>query len=73
MASMVLVFACQFYYASKGATLQPGYMEIMILILLDLVEATGDPKYIPLLEEWVAVDSKKVRVRIGEVIQSLTK
>ena len=44
----------------------------MILILLDLVEATGAPKYIPLLEDWAMVDYKKVRQRIGEIIQSRT-
>ncbi len=43
----------------------------LILLLLDKVEATGDPKYIPLLEAWAEVDYKKVRQRIGEVITSL--
>jgi len=43
----------------------------MILLLLDKVEATGDPKYIPLLKAWAKVDYKKVRKRIGEVIHSI--
>lgn len=43
----------------------------MILLLLDKVEATRDPKYIPLLEAWAQVDYKKVRERIREVIRRL--
>jgi superfamily II DNA helicase RecQ len=41
----------------------------MIFLLLDRVAETKDPKYIPLLEAWEAVDFKKVRARIREVIQ----
>ena len=43
----------------------------MILLLLDLVEGTGDPKYIPLLKDWQRIDYKKVRARIRRVIASL--
>ena len=43
----------------------------MILILLDLVEETKNPDYIPLLEAWAAVDYKKVSKRINEVIDHL--
>jgi superfamily II DNA helicase RecQ len=43
----------------------------MILLLLDKMAATGDSKYIPLLEAWAAVDYKKVRARIREVIEQL--
>lgn len=43
----------------------------MILMLLDKVEATKDPKYIPILEWWARVDYKKVQKRIREVIQVL--
>lgn len=43
----------------------------MINILLDKVEATGDPKYRPLLEAWAEVDYKKVRKRIGQVLEAL--
>ncbi len=43
----------------------------MILELLDAVEATRDPKYVPLLEAWAAVDYRKVRERIGQVIAHL--
>jgi hypothetical protein len=43
----------------------------MILLLLDKVEQTRDPKYIPLLEAWAEVDYKKVRLRIGQVIGAL--
>jgi hypothetical protein len=43
----------------------------MILILLDMVEESGNPKYIPLLQAWQAVDYKKVRQRIQEVIEAI--
>jgi hypothetical protein len=43
----------------------------MIFLLLDRVAETKDPKYIPLLEAWEAVDFKKVRARIREVIQAI--
>ncbi len=43
----------------------------MILLLLDKVEATGDEKFIPLLESWEQVDYKKVRKQIREVIANL--
>ena len=43
----------------------------MILLLLRKVEATGDDKYIPLLEAWRKVDYKKVRNRIRQVISNL--
>jgi hypothetical protein len=43
----------------------------MILILLDLVEESGDAKYIPLLKAWAEVDYKKVRKRINQVIRHL--
>ncbi len=43
----------------------------MIFILLDKVEMTKDPKYIPLLQAWHAVDYKKVRQRIQEVIEAI--
>ena len=40
----------------------------MIMILLDMVAETKDPQYIPILEAWAAVDYKKVRQRIDEVV-----
>jgi superfamily II DNA helicase RecQ len=43
----------------------------MILILLDMVEASRDARYIPILEAWAEVDYKKVRKRIGEVIEQI--
>lgn len=45
----------------------------MILLLLDKVQATGDPKYIPLLRDWAEVDYKKVRQRIREIIGHLNR
>ena len=45
----------------------------MILLLLDKTGATGDPRYIPLLEAWRNVDYQKVRRRIGQVIHQLTE
>lgn len=44
----------------------------LILLLLDKVEATGDPKYLPLLEAWKAIDYRKVRERIGRVMKRIT-
>jgi hypothetical protein len=43
----------------------------LIMLLLDKVEATCDPKYVPLLEAWEQVDYKKVKQRIRHVIQRL--
>ncbi|HLQ70487.1 MAG TPA: RQC-minor-1 family DNA-binding protein [Bacillota bacterium] len=43
----------------------------MILLLLKKIEQTGDPSFIPALEEWKKVDYKKVRNEINRVIQSL--
>ena len=43
----------------------------MILLLLDKVAASKNPKYIPLLEAWASIDYKKVRQRIEQVIQVL--
>jgi hypothetical protein len=43
----------------------------MILSLLDKVEATRNPKYVPLLIAWQQVDYRKVRERIQTVIDGL--
>jgi hypothetical protein len=40
--------------------------------LLDLIEASGDPGFIPLLAEWERLDYKKVRQRIRQVIERLS-
>lgn len=40
-------------------------------MLLDKVEATGNAKYLPILESWELIDYKKVRERIREVINHL--
>jgi hypothetical protein len=45
----------------------------MILRLLDMVEATRDPKYVPLLRAWQQLDHRKVRERIEGVIESLLR
>jgi len=45
----------------------------MILLLLDRTLATGEARYIPLLEAWRKVDYQKVRRRIGQVIHQLTE
>jgi len=45
----------------------------MILILLDKVAATGDQKYIPILEAWKRIDYKKVRQKINGVINKLQR
>ena len=43
----------------------------MIFLLLEMVEKTEDPKYIPLLAAWAQVDYKKVRKRIRQVVDRL--
>ena len=43
----------------------------LILMLLDKVEATGNRKYLPILESWEKIDYKKVRERIEKVIVHL--
>ncbi len=43
----------------------------MIMLLLEMVEKTEDPKYIPLLAAWALVDYKKVRKRIRQVVDRL--
>ena len=45
----------------------------MILRLLDKVEATRDPKYVPLLRAWQQLEYRKVRERIQGVIESLLR
>ena len=39
--------------------------------LLDKIEASGDPRYIPALEAWEPIDYRKVRARIRSVIRVL--
>ena len=60
---------------SHGPPYQMEYLKDrnrgMILLLLDKTAATGDAKYIPLLEAWRKVDYQKVRRRIGQVIHQL--
>ncbi len=43
----------------------------LILLLLAKIEATGDRRFIPVLEAWSKADSKKVRRAIHEVISTL--
>ncbi|GGJ94718.1 hypothetical protein GCM10007063_16560 [Lentibacillus kapialis] len=43
----------------------------MILLLLDKIKETGNPKYIPYLQEWEKIDYRKVRAAIRETIQAL--
>ena len=45
----------------------------MILLLLDKVEATGNSRYIPILEAWKRIDYKKVRHRINNLIEKIQK
>ena len=45
----------------------------MILLLLDKVEATGNSRYIPILEAWKRIDYKKVSQRINKVIEEIQK
>ncbi|GAB6279162.1 MAG: RQC-minor-1 family DNA-binding protein [Lentimicrobium sp.] len=45
----------------------------MILLLLNKIQATGDKRFIPLLEAWAEIDYKKVRKAIRDVITVLSK
>jgi hypothetical protein len=44
---------------------------LLIWCLLDKIEASGNPKYLPLLEAWEQVDYKKVRLRIEEIVRRI--
>jgi len=44
----------------------------MILLLLDKMEETGNPKYIPLLSAWEKIDYQKVQKRIRQVVRKLS-
>lgn len=39
----------------------------MIMLVLDKVQASGDPKYLPLLNDWEGVDYQKIQQRIRQV------
>ena len=43
----------------------------MILLLLDKIEASGNPRFVPPLRAWKKLDYKKVQTRINQVIQRL--
>ena len=44
----------------------------LVWFLLDKILTCGDPKYIPVLEDWELVDYKKVKERIQQVISHLS-
>jgi hypothetical protein len=43
----------------------------LIWCLLDKIEASGNPKYLPLLEAWEQIDYKKVKLRIEQVMREI--
>lgn len=43
----------------------------LIWCLLDKIEASGNPKYLPLLEAWVQIDYKKVKQRITQCMRKI--
>ena len=43
----------------------------LIWCLLDKIEASGNSKYLPLLEAWEQLDYKKVKLRIEEVMRKI--
>ncbi|MDP2883778.1 MAG: RQC-minor-1 family DNA-binding protein [Ignavibacteria bacterium] len=43
----------------------------MIMLLLDILEAQADERFIPLLQRWYDVEYKKVRQRIESVIRTI--
>jgi len=44
----------------------------LIWRLLDKIEASRNPKYLPLLEAWQQIDYKKVKQRIEEVMRKIS-
>ena len=44
----------------------------VVMLLLDRIEATGDPAYIPALEAWAGNTYKKIRQRIRLVLKSFS-
>ena len=43
----------------------------LIWCLLDKIEASGNPKYLPLLQAWEQIDYKKVKLRIEQVMREI--
>jgi RQC domain-containing protein len=43
----------------------------LIWHLLDKIEASGNPKYLPLLEAWEQIDYKKVKQRIQQIMRKI--
>ncbi len=43
----------------------------LIWCLLDKIEASGNPKYLPLLEAWEQIDYKKVKLQIEQVMREI--
>jgi hypothetical protein len=43
----------------------------LIWRLLDKIETSGNPKYLPLLEAWQQIDYKKVKQRIEQVMRKI--
>ena len=61
-----------------GSTERPYAMEYlkdrnreMIMLVLDMVQASADPKYVPVLEDWERIDCKKVKQKIRAVTDYL--
>jgi hypothetical protein len=43
----------------------------LIWHLLDKIEASGNAKYLPLLEAWEQIDYKKVKQRIQQIMRKV--
>lgn len=43
----------------------------LIWCLLDKIEASGNPKYLPLLDAWAQIDHKKVKQRIEHIMRKI--
>ncbi len=43
----------------------------LIWCLLDKIEASGNPKYLPLLQAWEQIDYKKVKLRIEQLMREI--
>ena len=60
---------------TKQTPYDMGYLKdrnrTLVWCLLDKIEASGNPKYLPLLEAWKQIDYKKVKLRIEEVMRNI--
>lgn len=63
------------YLDGRGEAVTPAMRNELhrevVLLILDRIEERGAPRYVAFLEAWRADTFKKVRQRIGQVLQRL--